>query len=81
MPYRMGQRRGRNTRDRCACCTESNGPDDDDTGRARVFGEKAHYWELHNEITDKYDEDMMDRLNTGLDNLLIFVSAGCGVFQ
>ena len=29
---------------------------------------------MHNEITDKYDNDMMDRLNTSLDNMLIFVS-------
>lgn len=29
---------------------------------------------MYNEITDIYDGDMMDRLNDGLDNLLIFVS-------
>lgn len=42
-------------------------------GEAKVFGEKAGYWEKHNVITDKYDQDMMDRLNSELDNLLIFV--------
>lgn len=43
---------------------------------AAVFGEKGNYWEIYNEVNDKYDEDsMMERLNTNLDNLLIFVSA------
>lgn len=49
--------------------------DDADNEPATVFGEKRNYWELHNEITDKYDADMMDRFNTSLDNMLIFVSA------
>lgn len=40
------------------------------------FGEKADYWEIYNEVTDTFDEDMMERLHIGLDNLLIFVSAG-----
>lgn len=40
----------------------------------KVFGAGADYWELHNGIANKYDADLMDRLNTGLDNLLIFVS-------
>lgn len=43
-------------------------------GEAKFFGEKAGFWRLHDEITDKHDSDMMGRLNTGLDNLLIFVS-------
>lgn len=63
----------------CTCC----GPAKDSTkeeipeasrGEAKSFGDKANYWQLHNEITEKYDGDLMGRLNTGLDNLLIFVS-------
>lgn len=53
----------------------SSWQDDDDGAEANVFGEKGNYWDIHNEITDKYDQDMMGRLNSNLDNLLIFVSA------
>lgn len=61
--------------DGCACCRQKKTVGDDDNGtEAKVFGEKAGYWEKYNTITDKYDADMMERLNTGLDNLLIFVS-------
>lgn len=49
--------------------------DNDDKGtEAKVFGEKAGYWDRYNLITDKWDADTMERLNTELDNLLIFVS-------
>lgn len=60
----------------CACCGSARTGDDDEAfkGEAKVFGEKAGFWRLHDEITDKFDSDMMGRLNTGLDNLLIFVS-------
>lgn len=73
MPWATSARnRGKFSSCRCYGQTEAV---DSDTGAAKVFGEKAGYWDKYNEITDKYDEDMMDRLNTGLDNLLIFVSA------
>ncbi len=58
---------------KCPC----HGTADDEEafkGEARFFGEKAGFWKLHDEITDKHDSDIMGRLNTGLDNLLIFVS-------
>lgn len=59
----------------CACYgRKASVPDDDNGTEAAVFGEKAGYWEQYNFVTDKWDADMMDRLNTGLDNLLIFVS-------
>lgn len=77
MPFQSSGRR-RFERGGCRCCSADGATQavEDNDGPLKVFGEKANYWELHNEITDKYDEDMMDRLNTGLDNLLIFVSAG-----
>lgn len=59
----------------CGLCREKAIVDDDDERtEAKVFGEKAEYWEKYNLITDKWDADMMQRLNSGLDNLLIFVS-------
>lgn len=60
----------------CGCCNSAQPVDLEEAyrGEAKVFGEKAEYWRLHDEITDKFDRDMMERLNTGLDNLLIFVS-------
>lgn len=59
----------------CACCAKKDiGDDDDDGSTAKVFGEKGGYWARYNLITDKWDGDMMERLNRGLDNLLIFVS-------
>lgn len=59
----------------CTCCGSAGRGDEDDSEEAKVFGEKANYWEIHNEITDKYDEDLIERMNTSLDNLLIFVSS------
>ena len=47
--------------------------------KSRIFGETDNYWSLYDEVTDKYDADSMGRLNTELDNLLIFVSHA--VFQ
>lgn len=47
---------------------------DTDRSEAKVFGEKARYWELHNDIVAKFDQAAVDRLNARLDNLLIFVS-------
>lgn len=47
--------------------------DDDETG----FGQKADYWREYNRVTDKHDGDLMQRLNSNLDNTLIFVSAAC----
>lgn len=44
-----------------------------DNGEAKDFGEQGGYWEKHNEITDKYDEDLLEKMNRELDNLLIFV--------
>lgn len=63
----------------CLCCGSGRPGDDDEAfkGEAKVFGEKGGFWRLHDEITDKHDSDMMGRLNTGLDNLLIFVSGMC----
>ena len=60
----------------CLCCGSGRPGDGDEAfkGEAKVFGEKANFWRLHDEITDKHDSDMMSRLNIGLDNLLIFVS-------
>lgn len=58
----------------CPCYGAKATPVDEDRTEAEVFGEKAGYWEKYDLISDKYDADMMDRLNTGLDNLLIFVS-------
>lgn len=59
----------------CGCCGSGRGVDGDAfKGEATYFGEKANFWALHDKITDKYDSDLMGRLNTGLDNLLIFVS-------
>lgn len=55
----------------CGCC---GGDDEAFKGEAKVYGEKADYWLLHDEITDRFDQDLMARLNTFLDNLLIFVS-------
>ena len=49
-------------------------PKPEDVGLASRFGEKGRYWEQYKIVTDKWDTDMMDRLNNGLDNLLIFVS-------
>lgn len=60
---------------KCPCHDTSDGGEDF-RGEAKFFGEKAGFWRLHDEITDKHDSDMMERLNTGLDNLLIFVSGG-----
>lgn len=55
-------------------CHETGSTDEAFKSEAKFFGEKARFWHLHDEITDKHDSDMMGRLNTGLDNLLIFVS-------
>lgn len=47
---------------------------DGDNTAGDALGDGGLFWELYNEITDTYDSDMMERLNSGLDNLLIFVS-------
>ncbi len=62
-------------RSKSLCCGLARTGDDEKAfkGEAKYFGEKANFWALHDEITDKFDSDMMGRLNTGLDNLLIFV--------
>jgi hypothetical protein len=72
----MSGRPRRNKRSGCACCGERvvGLDDEEDVTEPKVFGEKGGYWGKYSEITDKYDDDMMERLNTGLDNLLIFVS-------
>lgn len=62
----------------CHAVSGARQQNEEDREPAEVFGEKGNYWTLHNEITDKYDGDMMGRLNTGLDNLLIFVGANSG---
>lgn len=66
------------TKDRpgvCTCRAQKRAVDDDDKmSEAKVFGEKGGYWYRYNLISDKWDADMMERLNSGLDNLLIFVS-------
>lgn len=58
---------------RCATCT-SAGDEEAFKGEAKAFGDKWRFWSLYDEIADAYDRDLMSRLNTGLDNLLIFVS-------
>lgn len=62
----------------CGCCighTEREGEGQADVADdSQVFGEKADYWEIHDEIIEKFDGDMVERLHTGLDNLLVFVS-------
>lgn len=73
----MFYRRRPSIRGRCRCCSyQDQRNEEEDGGEAKVFGEKAGYWDKHNELTDKHDEDMMEKLNSGLDNLLIFVSLG-----
>lgn len=52
--------------------------DDDKLAEHNAFGELGGYWETHDIITDKFDKDMMERLNSELDNLLIFVSGSRG---
>lgn len=47
---------------------------DDEPGESKLFGEHGGYWDKHDVITDKFDQDMMGRLNSELDNMLIFVS-------
>lgn len=42
--------------------------------RADVFGEKGDFWARYDRLADKYDADMLQRLNDNLDVLLIFVS-------
>lgn len=39
------------------------------------FGEKSEYWGTYDKLAGTYDKDMLGRLNSNLDNLLIFVSA------
>lgn len=72
MIYRRSPRKSR----QCKCCSRQSGESLDEivASETNEFGQKGGYWEMHNELTDKYDEDMMERLNSGLDNLLIFVS-------
>lgn len=72
-------RRGGRLRDRYGFRSEAPGPtaEGPDTTEPNVFGEKADYWEIYNEVTDTFDEDMMEKLHIGLDNLLIFVSVRC----
>ncbi|KAG9007230.1 hypothetical protein FRB95_006195 [Tulasnella sp. JGI-2019a] len=38
------------------------------------FGDRDNYWTNYEELTKKYDEDTMGRLNSNLENVLIFVS-------
>lgn len=38
------------------------------------FGEKAGFWERYDTVAEKFDADMLGRLNENLDSLLIFVS-------
>lgn len=68
----------RNKPGQCKCRGSARGGDENAfDGYATYFGEKANFWALYDKITDKYDSDMMGRLNTVLDNLLIFVSGQC----
>lgn len=74
-----GARHARNGRGRCNChcCKpgrQGGALGDGDDRAADPLGDSGFFWELCNEITDTYDADMMERLNSGLDNLLIFVS-------
>lgn len=72
MAYQQAKQKGQ-----CTCCASSKrdaGDVDQEMGDANEFGDKRWYWNTYNDITDRYDADMMDRLNTSLDNLLIFVS-------
>lgn len=72
MPYHRNKPRAQ-----CTCC---GSPDRDarglgeETEEGKEFRDERWYWDMYNEISDKYDEDMMERLNTSLDNLLIFMS-------
>ena len=54
--------------------TSARKEEENDYSEAKSFGEKGNYWEMYDEITDKYDQDIMGKLGEGLDNLLIFVS-------
>lgn len=61
----------------CTCCGSSKRDYlklDEDAEDAKQFGDKRWYWEEYDVTTEKYDRDMMGRLNSNLDNLLIFVS-------
>ena len=46
---------------------------DDKLKEPTVFGEVGDYWAKHDRITDRFDKDMMARLNIEADNILIFV--------
>lgn len=84
MPSHPRLRRGRRSRVRyiCECRSEVPATVTDDVNantsepKPFKFGQKADYWEVYDEVTEKFDEDMVERLHIGLDNLLIFVSAG-----
>lgn len=58
-------------RDSTASKPKENPQDNED---ARVFGEKANYWELYNDGMDVFDEDMICRAESWLDDVLVFVS-------
>lgn len=42
------------------------------------FGDAEPYWQLHNEMRDRCDKKMLNRLKDRLNNLLIVVSTVCG---
>ncbi|KAG9007237.1 hypothetical protein FRB93_008060 [Tulasnella sp. JGI-2019a] len=43
------------------------------------FGDKDNYWTNYDNLTKKYDEDTMGRLNSNLENVLIFAGLFSGV--
>ncbi|KAG8996862.1 hypothetical protein FRB94_007992 [Tulasnella sp. JGI-2019a] len=43
------------------------------------FGDKDDYWTNYDKLTKKYDEDTMGRLNSNLENVLIFAGLFSGV--
>lgn len=44
------------------------------TNQSQSHGEATDFWTRYNSLPDKYDADMLERLNRSLDVLLIFVS-------
>lgn len=41
---------------------------------AEAFGTRADFWERYDKLADKHDKDMLQRMHSNLDVLLIFVS-------
>lgn len=50
-----------------------------DGARRARFGDTLDFWARYDKLSDKYDSDMMGRLNGNLDILLIFVSASAAI--